>query len=176
MKCMVCGNEHMDAKVGKCQDCGFELISWAGGGDKTEYLEIIEEMANDYRKNLRKNISVELLVPSYEKDEEGNLEMKSEDAIVLVEAKDAELFGNILWYPEKFARMDAGEDLNLQIQIKGVPQNTFKKEIIMKSPDWGSVFWRIGYLEEDLLHFRLVLGADGDEEKRLMSEQISMVC
>ena len=175
MKCLVCGNENVDKRSGECPDCGFELIGWTGSGDQEEYMEIVKEMVEDYRRDYRKTISVALLVPTYESDEGGTLTMKSEDPIVLAGETPAESVGEVKWYPERFARLDAGEALKLQLSISSANNGGLKKEVEMTAPDWGSVFWKIGILEEDNLHFRLVLGAEGDDSKRLDSDSISMV-
>lgn len=175
MKCLVCGNDHLDEKTGECLDCGFELIGWTGSGEQEEYRKILEEMAEDYRQDFRKTVSVELLVPSYKVNDDGVLEIKSEDAIVLAGEKTVEPLGTVKWYPEKFARMDAGEAVRLQISIKSAYKGELKKEVELTAPNWGSVFWKIGIMEEDRLHFRLVLGAEGDESRYLKSDSISMV-
>lgn len=175
MKCLVCGNEHVDKKTGECPDCGFELIGWTGSGEQEEYMKIMGAMVEDYRKDYRKTISVNLLVPSYESNEEGILTMKSEDPIVLAGENPVEPMGRVKWYPERFARMDAGEAIKFQLSINSARKKGLKKEVEMTAPNWGSVFWKVGILEEDQLHFRLVLGAEGDESKRLNSDSISMV-
>ena len=175
MKCLVCGSDEVNKKTGECPGCGFEMISWTGSGEQGEYLQIMEEMAKDYHADLRKEISVELLVPSYERNSEGNLNIKSEDFIVLA-GKEEEKPGTVKWYPERFARMDAGEKICLRLSIKRTSGKELKKEVEMTAPDWGSVFWKIGILEEEKLHFRLVLGSEENDGSCLESEKISMVC
>lgn len=172
MRCIVCGKD-FDSKVGECPACGFEMMGWTGSGDQQEYMRIVEEMAGDYRKELRRKLRVELLVPSYEQSETGEIQMKSEDQIVLT--RESEMGTQVRWYPEKFARMDAGESILLRLSIKGILGKTISREVKLTAPDWGSVFWRIGIREEEKLHFRVVLGADGDSGKYLESESISMV-
>lgn len=176
MKCFVCGSENVDRELGECPECGFELVNWTGSGSQEEYEQIIAERAEIYRQDIREGISAGLIVMSYQRNREDLLEIKSEDKIFLFGKKSQEKIGTVQWYNEKFARIDAGEEMVLRLFTDSTRKGEVRKEIKMTAPDWGAVLWKIGIKEEERLHFRLVLGAVDDDSRRLESDSISMVC
>lgn len=175
MKCSVCGNENVNSEQGECLDCGFELIGWTGNGTLEEYERIMKETAESYRKEIREDISIGIIVYSYQRNSENKLEVKSENRIVLSEKLKSGVLGAIQWYGEKFARIDAGEEMVLKLFVQNGNKEEMKKEVRLKAPDWGAVFWKVGIREEEKLHFRFVLGAVGDDSKIVESDSISMV-
>ena len=154
---------HVSREDGACPDCGFQMASMAGTETVEEYEAAIKEMAEEYREIYREAVTVGLMVYSYKEDEAGeNLIIDRTEEIPLLGT--ASSVGVIQWYPEAFARIDAGESLSLTLCVQKPRQGEIEKKVELTAPDWGSVFWRIGILEKEQLSFTLILAADEKPE------------
>ena len=159
MKCYVCGMDHVSREDGECPDCGFQLASMSGAESLQEYEAAVKEMAEEYRELYREAVTVGLTVYSYKEDEAGeNLVIDKIEEIPLLGSESS--VGKILWYPEAFARIEAGEKVSLTLSVEKPRQGKIEKKAEFTAPDWGSVFWKIGILEKEQLSFTLILAAD----------------
>lgn len=159
MKCYVCGMDHVSREDGECPDCGFQLASMSGAESLQEYEAAVKEMADEYRELYRESVTVGLTVYSYKEDEAGeNLVIDKIEEIPLLGNESS--VGKILWYPEAFARIEAGEKVSLTLSVEKPREGKIEKKAEFTAPDWGSVFWKIGILEKKQLSFTLILAAD----------------
>lgn len=159
MKCYVCGMDHVSREDGECPDCGFQLASMSGAESLQEYEAAVKEMAEEYRELYREAVTVGLVVYSYKEDEAGeNLVIDQTEEIPLLGTESS--VGKILWYPEAFARIEAGEKVSLTLSVEKPRAGKIEKQAEFTAPDWGSVFWKIGILEKEQLSFTLILAAD----------------
>ena len=140
MKCYVCGMDHVSREDGECPDCGFQLASMSGAESLQEYEAAVKEMADEYRELYREAVTVGLTVYSYKEDEAGeNLVIDKIEEIPLLGNESS--VGKILWYPEAFARLEAGEKVSLTLSVEKPREGQIEKKAEFTAPDWGSVFW-----------------------------------
>ncbi len=163
MECRVCGFEVGEGKA-KCPRCDFPVMMMVQG-DKHEE-EKVRQLADNFREKKFKGICVKLKVYTNEMSGDEVIVKETSDIVLLDGSKMSE--DEIIWYPEKFARLSSDPELDITVQnIRGEEK---KITLRLDNPNIKD-FWYIGVLVEKGLECRVVLG---NEEKFVQSEMIQL--
>lgn len=162
MKCQVCKHEVEQGRA-RCPVCGFPVIQMVEGDTSEE--EKRDELAKNYRRRKLENVSISLKVYTNAM-EDGDIRITDESFILLAE-KDALIGDEIIWYPEKFARLTG--DCILRIEVANVDGQIKEQDIRIENPDIMD-FWQVGVLPLEGFQCRIILGS---REKYSISDIIS---
>ena len=150
MKCKICNCE-LTSGTAKCLKCGFPVLQMIKG-DAAE-----EQKMNDLVKNFRKKKvePVRIYLTVYKNAIEKDKVKVVETEKILLAKGDQMIGTEIIWYPEKFARLSRVG----QIQLSVVHTNEQEKEVKVSMPVPNiSDFWQVGVVPLDGMEFKLALG------------------
>ena len=166
MKCYACGSEKVESNMSQCPDCGFANMTVVG--DQAQFDAMMKSMAAEYRQKKIGGAQLGLITYQYA--------MKN-DRLVLDHESEMNLgvdvtgmsVGQIWWDSTDFARVDAGEELNLNLFVKkdGQVRKVAEKQ---NAPD-GSGFWHIGIKLLPGFAFSVLVG---NEQKYSESRALSL--
>lgn len=164
MKCKVCGYVLEEGRA-RCPECGFPVMMMVEGSQQEE--QKIAELASGYRRQKLVKASVSLNVYTNEMTDD-QVMVKNQECIVL--AAGESLGGDaIIWYPEKFARLE-GEPV-LRLSVVNSKGETKALSLEIANPKIED-FWQVGVLPEAGMKCRVVLGK---MDQYTSTEEISLL-
>lgn len=175
MRCEVCGSDLFDEENCECPVCGFESPAVAGTVEPDKLADLMKKYVDRYRSARRQGIVIGIKIISYWKDGNGKLEKDRETVVLLSPEESSGADGRIWWHDMRFITVPPGRKMQLQLIVKDPSGKETERAVSMTAPDWGETSWKIGFLEEEKLHFCIVLGTDDDGGRLLKSEPVSMI-
>lgn len=118
MICCACKTKIKDDVV-KCPRCGFTAY-YIAEVDQQKYEQALDEINQIAKEHIQKclaGVIVGMTAYRYKNTEEGKLELDETKEIELVQANQL-ISGEIIWYKEKFTRIDTKEAVTLTIFVK----------------------------------------------------------
>lgn len=163
MVCRVCGKE-MPGNEGRCPDCGFRLLRFAGDGEDDEF----QRIADNYKYRLLNQYEIRLMTYKYKKT---GRTISFEEKIPMRLAVCSMLRkGRILWLDSmKFEHPDKAEPARVEVEIRRGEEHRDLK-LSIESPGSGSP-WQFGVRLRDYMNIEFVLG---DEASNRTSEVIRL--
>lgn len=153
-KCYACGMEDIKDGVARCPLCGFSIPrQLVSAGENSEFAKIMSDTGKQYRENKIGGMKVGIYTYSYDE----KLQMTGEHELVVLDSLEKMDIGEIIWSENKFARMDAGQEIILTAFVMDKDGKTKKKELSLVTPELLQL-WKVGAMLEKGLQVRLLVG------------------
>lgn len=164
MICRVCGKE-TPGNEGRCPDCGFRLMRFAGDGEDDE----LQRIADNYRYRLLNQYEIRVMTYKYKKTGR-NISLDRKMPVRLAICSSLQR-GRIVWMDSMtFEHPDKAGPAHVEVEIRRGEESR-NLHLTIESPGSGEDPWQLGVRLREYMNIEIVLG---DETSNRASEVIRL--